>query len=126
MKRFICGGFTIIELLVVLAIVATLTGLVAPRYIGSLDKAKEQVLKENLHGMRDALDRFYGDRGEYPKNLQELVSERYLRTIPMDPITESPQTWIPVPQASDGDNRVWDVRSGAEGRTRDGVPYRDL
>ena len=87
-------AFTLIELLVVLAIIATLLSLVAPRYFKSIDRSKEVVLKENLFTLRDALDKYYDDKGRYPNVLEELVAGRYLRQVPIDPITESSTSWI--------------------------------
>ena len=84
-----CGGFTLIELLVVLAIVATLLSLVAPHYLGSVDRAKEVVLKENLATLRSTIDKYYADTGRYPETLQELVQQRYLRAVPEDPVAQS-------------------------------------
>jgi type II secretion system protein G len=81
-------GFTLIELLVVLAIVGALVGLAVPRYLHRVDLAKETVLRSDLAAMRDAVDKFFGDTGRYPTNLEELVARRYLRKIPPDPITE--------------------------------------
>ena len=113
-------GFTLIELLVVLAIVATLTMLVLPKYYSQIDKSKEAVLRENLRVTRGVIDKFYGDLGRYPESLEELVEKRYLRSLPMDPVTESSQTWrlIEVPMGYRG--RVYDLRSGATGVSRDG------
>jgi general secretion pathway protein G len=118
-------GFTLIELLVVLAIVSTLLLLVAPRYLHQVDASKEAVLRENLRTVRDVLDKFYGDHGRYPEALQELVDKRYLRALPVDPITDSAQTWdiAPVPEGMTG--AVYDIRSGAPGTGRDGRKYAD-
>lgn len=116
-------GFTLIELLVSLAIVALLLALAAPAYFGRIDKAKETVLRENLHQMRTAIDKFYGDNGRYPTALQELVSRKYLRRIPLDPITDSDTSWVIVPPSGARQTGVFDVRSGAEGRAKDGTPY---
>ena len=82
-------GFTFIELLVVMAIIATLLSIAYPRYFNSLDRAKEAVLKQDLGILRDAIDQFYSDTGNYPLNLEELVERSYLRSIPIDPLTES-------------------------------------
>lgn len=123
MKR---GGFTLIELLVVLAIVAALLAIAAPRYFTSLDRAREAALRETLFVMRDAIDKYHGDTGRYPDQLDELVSKRYLRKLPPDPITESTDTWVvvlPPPGAAGG--QVYDIRSGAPGMGADGTPYAD-
>ena len=90
-------GFTLIELLVVLAIIATLLMLALPRYFSSVDKSKEAVLKENLYQMRDAISKYYGDKGKYPESLEALADEKYLRQVPRDPITDSAATWVIVP-----------------------------
>lgn len=118
-------GFTILELLVVLAIIGTLLSLAAPRYFGGIDKAKESVLRENLGVLRSTLDRYYADLGVYPQSLEELVGRRYLRRIPDDPMTGSAETWIVVEAADRNKGVVADVRSGASGRGADGSAYRD-
>ena len=116
-------GFTLIELLVVLAIVGTLLTLALPRYFGSIDKSKEAVLKENLYQMREAISRYHADRGKYPESLESLASDKYLRKVPLDPITESAATWIVVPPENPDKGGVWDVRSGAPGKGLDGTEY---
>ena len=93
-------GFTLIELLVVMAIVATLLAIAAPRYFDHLDRAREASVRQSLAVMRDAIDKFKGDTGSYPRNLEELAEKRYLRAIPVDPLTDSAQTWIEVPAPS--------------------------
>jgi general secretion pathway protein G len=119
------NGFTLIELLVVMAIIATLLTFAAPRYVGSVDKAKEAVLRENLASLRDVLDKHYADTGKYPTTLDELVTHKYLRKIPMDPMTDSNRTWIVSPPDDPQKGSVFDVHSGATGRARDGTLYRD-
>lgn len=116
-------GFTLIELLVVLAIMATLTLIAAPRYMNHLEASREAVLKENLHTIRQVIDKFYGDKGRYPESLEELVETHYLRTLPQDPITEAADTWriIPVPPGAKG--QVYDIRSGAHGMALNGEGY---
>lgn len=118
-------GFTLIELLVVLAVIATLLSLVAPQYIGSVDKAKELVLRENLATMRTTLDKFYADTGRYPENLEELVTARYLRSIPVDPLTDSSTQWVVIAPPEKVKGTVFDVKSAAVGVARDGRPYKD-
>jgi general secretion pathway protein G len=116
-------GFTLIELLVVLAIVATLLTLALPRYFGSIDKSKEAVLKENLFQLRDAISRYHADKGRYPETLDALAADKYLRKIPLDPITDSAGTWIPVRPEDPQKTGVYDVRSGAPGKASDGTEY---
>lgn len=116
-------GFTLVELLVVLAIIATLMSLVAPRYTGSVDKAKEAVLQEDLATLRDAIDKYYGDNSKYPASLDDLVNKRYIRRIPVDPLTDSISTWILLPPPAPLQGSVFDVKSGAPGNSRDGTPY---
>lgn len=116
-------GFTLIELMVVLAIIATLLSLIAPRYFHSIDKSKEAALRSDLNGMRDAIDKYYGDLGKYPLTLDDLVARKYLRGIPPDPVTGSNQTWIPVPPDDPSKGGVYDVKSGAEGKAGDGTLY---
>jgi general secretion pathway protein G len=120
MRRF---GFTLIELMVVMAIVATLLTLALPRYFGSLDKSKEAVLKENLFQMREAISRYYADKGKYPESLDGLATEKYLRKVPLDPITESTATWLLVQPEDPQKGGVYDVRSGAPGKSRDGSEF---
>ena len=117
------AGFTLIELLVVMAIIALLLSLAAPRYFGGVDKAKETVLRENLHQMRDALDKHYGDHARYPVVLEDLVAKKYLRSIPPDPITDSNKTWVVVPPSDPQKGGVFDIKSGASGHGKDGTPY---
>ena len=119
------GGFTLVELLVVMSIIALLLTLAVPRYFHSTDRAREAVLKENLAQMRDAIDKYYGDRGRYPDRLDDLVEKKYLRRIPPDPITDSPQTWMAVAPEATGNGSVFDVKSGAPGAGLDGSPYSE-
>lgn len=118
-------GFTLIELLVVMAVIATLLTLAVPRYFASIEKSREAVLQANLTLMRQTLDKYYGDKGRYPDSLDDLVANKYLRDVPIDPITESNTTWIVVPPAQQELGAVYDVRSGAEGHARDGSAYLD-
>jgi general secretion pathway protein G len=117
------GGFTLIELVVVLAIIALLLTLATPRYFHSIDKSKETILRANLAGTRDALDKYYGDNGKYPDSLAALVEKKYLRALPYDPITESNTTWVIVPPEAADKGSVYDLHSGAEGNGSDGTPY---
>jgi general secretion pathway protein G len=114
-----------IELLVTLAILGLLVTIAAPRYFGNMDKAKEDVLREDLYVMRDAIDKFYADRERYPDTLGDLVKERYLRKIPIDPFTQSANSWVPVPPEDPSLGGVADVRSGAPNTGRDGTWLKD-
>ncbi|WP_310492327.1 type II secretion system protein [Dechloromonas sp.] len=117
-------GFTLIELLVVMSVIATLLTIAVPRYFQHLDRAKEASLRESLAVMRDAVDKYRGDTGRYPETLEELVTKRYLRKVPPDPITESSETWVIVPPPDEpGQRKVWDIRSGAEGQGLSGSDY---
>ena len=116
-------GFTLIELLVVFAIIATLLTLALPRYFSSVDKSKEAVLKENLNQMRDALSRYYADKGKYPESLETLVADKYMRRVPLDPITDSAATWQIVRPEDPQKGGVYDVRSGAPGKSIDGSEF---
>ncbi len=116
-------GFTLLELLVVMAIIATLLTLAVPRYFLSLERSKEAVLKQDLTTMRESIDRFYGDTGRYPQTLAELVERHYLRAIPVDPILRAADKWVIVNADEPDDNGVKDVKSSAEGKGENGVPY---
>lgn len=116
-------GFTLIELLVVMAIVGLLLTLAVPRYFGGVDRAKETALRENLHQMRDAIDKHYADNARYPDVLEDLVARKYLRRIPVDPLTDSDKTWTVVPPADPQKGGVYDVKSGATGKARDGSAF---
>jgi general secretion pathway protein G len=119
------NGFTLIELIVVMAIIGVLLTVAVPRYFHSVDKSKEAVLHQNLELTREALDKFFSDNGKYPDSLDDLVTKKYLRTPPYDPITESATTWVIVaPDAADK-GAVYDIKSSAEGTALDGSSYKD-
>ena len=124
-SRHYSAAFTLIELLVVLAIIATLLTLALPRYFNSVERSKEAVLRENLATMRDALDKYYADKGKYPDALSKLVEEKYLRSIPKDPLTESAETWGTTPPEDPKAGGVFDVHSGAAGQARDATAYSE-
>lgn len=116
-------GFTLIELLVVLAIVALLAAVSTPRYIQYLERNREAVLAENLRLTREALEQFNADRGRYPESLDELVVRRYLKAIPVDPLSGNAQQWRlsePLPPAA---GKVGDIHSAAAGVGRNGIRY---
>src|SRR5947209_7464954 len=89
-------GFTLVELMVVLTVIALLLSVVVPDYIGKMRRAEEAVLQENLALMRDSLDKHYADTGRYPATVEELVATHYLRPIPKDPFPQRASTWVPV------------------------------
>jgi general secretion pathway protein G len=120
MKRL---GFTLIELLVVMAIIATLLTIAVPRYFGSLDRSKEAVLKENLYQIRDAISKYYADKGKYPESLDSIVADKYLRKVPVDPITESAATWVAIAPEDPQKGGVYDVKSGAQGKATNGTEF---
>lgn len=117
------AGFTLIELLVVMMIIGMLLTIAAPRYFHSVDKSKETVLRDDLAIMRKSLDQYYSDNGKYPENLQDLVTQRYLRDIPPDPITDSAKTWVVVPPEDPTKGAVYDIKSGTDKRAADGTMY---
>jgi len=119
-------GFTFIELLVVLGILALLSSLVVAVSMGKIRQSKESALKEDLHNLRKGIDDYYADNGKYPKQLDDLVNKHYVRIIPIDPLTESVDTWKLIfsddPNQKDG---IVDVHSGSEDKTEDGNNYSD-
>jgi general secretion pathway protein G len=117
-------AFTLIELVVVMAIVALLVSIAAPRYFRSVERAREGVLRQNLVLMRDAIDKFSADNGRYPESIAELAAKRYMRKVPDDPVTGSSATWVVVaPPAGSAAGGVYDIKSGSEGNGLDGTPY---
>ena len=123
MMRTRGAGFTLIELLAVFTIIAILLTLAVPRYFSAVDKSRETVLKENLFQMRDAIRQYYADKGKYPESIEALTTAKYLRKVPVDPVTESVTTWIVVPPVDPEKGGVYDVKSGAQGNAIDGSVY---
>lgn len=117
-------GFTLIELLIVMAILAMLLSLAAPRYFDSLERAKEASLRTNLRMLRESIDKYRGDTGRFPESLQQLVDARYLRAVPIDPMTDSAATWVLLPHPDGSTPGAYDVRSGAAGASRDGSAFQ--
>lgn len=120
-------GFTLIELIVVLAIVALLTSIALPRFANSVEHARETSLRSNLAAMREAIDRYSADRGAYPEDLQAMVAAGYLNTVPEDPYTGRRDSWVLLspPPGTELAGAVYDVRSGAAGRGRSGQLLAD-
>ena len=119
------NGFTLIELLVVLSIISILLTLVLPHYFGSIEKSREAVLHQDLVVMRDAIDKYYGDNGKYPSALEDLIQRKYLRGLPVDPITQSTKTWLIIAPDNSDQGEVYDIRSGAKGTSSNGTPYSE-
>jgi general secretion pathway protein G len=123
-------GFTLIELMVVAAILIVLAGLALVQYRNSVIRAREAVLSEDLFRMRDAIDQYYADKMQYPSTLDALVSDGYLRKVPDDPFTMSSSTWQTVPSEPDPNTPkaapgIWDVKSGSDATALDGTKYAD-
>lgn len=123
-------GFTLIELLVVMALIGIIASIALPQFKGTTKRAREVVLKENLYQLRRVIDQFYVDKKRYPKSLQELVDEGYLRTIPEDPITRSRDTWVLIREEPkenefllEEERGIIDVRSGSDKISSEGTPY---
>jgi len=124
------GGFTLVELLVVIALISLLAAMAVVQYRNSIQKTQEATLKTNLFRMRDAIDQYYADKGKYPSSLDALVSDQYLRKIPEDPFTKSADSWQTVPAEPDPGNPsaepgIYDVKSGAPGQALDGTTFAD-
>ncbi len=124
-------GFTLIELIVVVAIIGILVTMAMPVYKDSVRRAREAVLREDLYILRDSIDQFYTDKGHYPSDLGALVAENYIKQIPIDPFTGSADSWITEEAESDDTTTdqpagIREVKSGAIGTTADGTPYSDL
>jgi general secretion pathway protein G len=124
-RRF---GFTFIELMIVMAIIAVLMAVAVPVYTRAIIRSKESVLKNNLYTMRTVIDEYTYDKQKAPQTLQDLVSDGYLRQIPADPITGNADSWkLIMEDASNTVNQtmpgIYDIRSGAEGTSLEGTPY---
>jgi len=123
-------GFTLIELMVVISLIVVLAGLAVVQYRNAVVLGKEAVLRTDLFRMKDAIDQYYADKGQYPASLDALVSDGYLRAIPKDPFTNSTDTWQAIPAEPDPNNPtavsgVYDVKSGSDGTAIDGTKYAE-
>ena len=116
-------GFTLIELIVVMSIIATLLTIAVPRYFKSLQRSKEAVLRQDLAVLRDAIDKYDADLGHKPETFANLVEHSYIRSIPVDPFTKTADAWVPTPSEDNDNPGIVDVHSGAQGAALDGTPY---
>lgn len=125
------AGFTLVELIVVCAIIGILSAAAVANYRRSIVKAKEAALQQDLYTMRTLINQYFADKGKYPADLQALVEDHYLQAIPRDPITESADTWVTIEAKMDESDittepGIEDVKSGAEGTSLDGRAYSDF
>ena len=124
------SGFTLIELMIVIALISVLAGMGVVQYKNGVQHTAESVLRTDLFRMRDAIDQYYADKNKYPASLDTLVSDGYMRKVPDDPMTHSATTWQTVPAEPDPANPtsepgIYDVKSGAQGTALDGSTYAD-
>ncbi len=119
-------GYSLVELMIVVAIIGILVALAVPSFQQSAVKAREAVLKQNLHTIRTVLDQYYADKGSYPSSLETLVEAKYLRRVPVDPFTETADGWvIEFEESSDAGGGVFDVHSSSEAVSTNGTPYNE-
>jgi len=124
-------GWTLIELVVVMAIIAVLAALATVGARNAVILSREATLKEDLFRMRDAIDQYYADKGKYPTDLQALVTDQYMREVPVDPFSHSRDTWQTVPAEPDpanpsAEDGIFNARSGAEGTSLQGQAYTEF
>jgi general secretion pathway protein G len=125
------GGWTLIELVIVMAIITVLAALATVGARNAVMLSREATLKEDLFRMRDAIDQYYADKGKYPADLQALVTDQYMREVPVDPISRSRDTWQTIPAEPDPNNPsadpgIFNVKSGAEGISLQGQAYAEF
>ena len=118
-------GYTLIEMMIVISIIAILATIAQPSYMRYRMRAKETSLKRTLFVMRDVIDQYYADHGKYPDSLEALADEKYIRAVPEDPITASADTWILIPPESGEEGGVFDIHSGSPLVSLDGQPYNE-
>jgi general secretion pathway protein G len=124
------SGFTLMEMMIVMVLIVILAGIGLSVYGNSVQRAKEAALKEDLFRMRDAIDQYYADKNKYPNSLEDLVSEKYLRAVPVDPFTTTTDSWQttmsdPDPSQPTLESGISNVKSGSEQTALDGTRYAD-
>ncbi len=118
-------GFTIIEMMTVIAIIGILAAIAAPIFQRSVIRAKEASLRNSLFVLRDVLDQYYADHGDYPESLEVLTQKKYIRSISKDPFTKSEETWILIPPEEEGFSGIYDIHSGSNKISLYGTPYNE-
>ena len=124
------AGFTLVELMIVMAIIGVLAVVAIPSYVGAVRQAREAVLREDLHVMRDAIDSYTADKQKAPQSLDDLVTEGYIRSIPVDPMTRAKDTWVTstsdaLRSVDQTDPGIDDVHSSSQEQGTDGQPYTE-
>ena len=117
------AGFTLIELLVVMTIIGVLLTIAVPRYFRTVERSKETVLRHDLAVVRESIDKYYADIGQYPDALPALVDKHYIRSVPIDPFTKSAETWLMVVSEDPDHPGVRDIHSGSPDSGSDGSPF---
>jgi len=118
-------GFTLIEMLTVMAIMAILASIATPSFMRSILRSREASLENTLFVVRDVIDQYYADHGNYPDSLETLKEKKYVREIPKDPITASSDTWILIPSEDEGATGIYDIHSGSKKISLAGTPYNE-
>jgi general secretion pathway protein G len=117
------AGFTLIELLVVMTIIGVLLTIAVPRYFRTVERSKETVLRHDLSVVRESIDKYYADLGQYPEALPALVDKHYIRNVPVDPFTKSAETWLMIASEDPDHPGVRDIHSGSPDNSTDGSPF---
>jgi general secretion pathway protein G len=118
-------GFTLIEMMTVIAIIGILATIATPSFLRSITRAREASLRNSLFVLRDVIDQYYADNGDYPETLEVLIEKKYIRTVPMDPFTGSTETWILIAPEGEGLSGIYDVHSGSDKISLYGMPYNE-
>ena len=117
------AGFTLIELLVVMTIIGVLLTIAVPRYFRTVERSKETVLRHDLAVVRESIDKYYADSGQYPEALPALVDKHYIRSVPVDPFTKSAESWLMIASEDPDHPGVRDIHSGSPDLGSNGTPF---